>query len=68
MVDNAFKLSLDILFPPPSNWQNSKKHYLPSRVSNNLFDLVFDETKRNSISGMMSDEIIIELGEIEEDN
>jgi hypothetical protein len=55
MVDNAFKLSLDLLFPPPYNWQNSKKHFLPNRLNNNLFDLVFDEASRNSISGMMSD-------------
>lgn len=43
MVDNAFKLTLDLLFPPPQNWLNSKKHYLPNRIANNLFELVFDE-------------------------
>jgi len=45
MVDNAFKLSIDLMFPPPLNWQNSKKHYLPNNVSKNLFEIVFDEEK-----------------------
>jgi len=58
MVDNALKLSVDILFPPPSNWQNSKKHYLPNRVSNNLFELIFDESKKTS-GIIMRDEIIM---------
>lgn len=68
MVDNAFKLSVDLLFPPPLNWQNSKKHYLPNKASNNLFELVFNEFEKGKISGMMSDQIIIEMGEVEEDN
>lgn len=55
MVDNAFKLSVDLLFPPPLNWQNSKKHYLPNKASNNLFELVFNEFEKGKISGMMSD-------------
>lgn len=67
MVDNAFKLSVDIMFPPPSNWQNSKKHHLPNRVSNNLFELIFDESKKAS-GVTTSDDIIMEMGEVEEDN
>lgn len=66
MVDNAFKLSLDLLFPPPQNWLNSKKHQVPSRVSNNPFELVFDESKISG--GVMSSDIIMQMGEIEEDN
>ena len=67
MIDNAFKLSLDILFPPPLSWQNSKKHYLPNKVANNLFELIFDESKKTK-AVEMSDEVIMEMGEIEEDN
>jgi len=55
MMDNAFKLSLDILFPPPLSWQNSKKHYMPNKVANNLFEPIFDEAKKTKVSGMMSD-------------
>ena len=68
MVDNAFRLSLDIMFPPPLTWQNSKKHYMPNKIGNNQFELIFDESKKSNISGMISDEIIMEMGEIEEDN
>jgi tubulin polyglutamylase TTLL1 len=30
MVDEAFRLSLDIIFPPPEMWPNSKKHNISS--------------------------------------
>jgi tubulin polyglutamylase TTLL1 len=63
MVDNAFKLTLDLLFPPPLNWQNSKKHYMPNRVSNNLFQLVFDEESVGQCHSL-SQEVILEMGEI----
>ena len=62
MIDNAFKLSLDIVFPPPLTWQNSKKHYMPNKVSNNLFELIFDEGKKSLNEVVMSDEIKIEMG------
>ena len=62
MVNNAFQLSIDLLFPPPLNWANSKKHFLSSRVSSNSFELIFDEAKKGGVSGLMSDEIIVELG------
>lgn len=62
MVDNAFKLTLDLLFPPPLIWQNSKKHYLPNRISNNLFQLVFEED--SVVAAPLSQEVILEMGEI----
>lgn len=30
ILDDAFKLSIDVAFPPPENWPNSKKHLVPS--------------------------------------
>ena len=42
MLDDAFKLSIDVVYPPPSEWPASKKHYLGS-TGNNAFELVFDE-------------------------
>ena len=63
MVDNAMKLSVDLLFPPPFNWQNSKKHYLPNKISNNLFEMIFDESNKVA-KAMMNDEIIMEMGEV----
>ena len=41
---------------------------MPNKISNNQFELIFDETKKSNKSGQISDEIIMEMGEIEEDN
>lgn len=62
MVDNAFKLSLDVLFPPPQNWMNSKKHYLPNKVNDNLFELFFDEEK---VEKWQLKDTVMEMGLIE---
>jgi len=42
MVEHAFRIALDPLFPPP-NWPTSKKHFLPDNIENNKFEIVFDE-------------------------
>jgi len=42
MVDNALRIALDPLFPPP-NVPPSKKHTTPENFENNRFELVFDE-------------------------
>ena len=67
MLDNAFKLSIDLMFPPPQNWSNSKKHFLPNKVGNNLFELIFDERNKNS-NGSADVEIMKEIGDVEEDD
>src|SRR4051794_9649680 len=41
MVDNALKIALDPLYPPPT-WPSNKKHLIPD-IDNNKFELVFDE-------------------------
>ena len=41
MVDEAFKLSVDIAFPPPEVWPNSKKHHIPSPSKG--FEMIFNE-------------------------
>lgn len=47
MLDNAFKLSLDVIYPPPdlSEWPPSKKHLLlyDNVLETNRFQLIFDE-------------------------
>ena len=43
MVDSAFKLTIDLLFPPPTNWPHSKKHHMPNRANHNLFEMIFEE-------------------------
>ena len=46
VVDNALRVALDPVFPPPTkvNWTNTKKHLIPdSAFVNNKFEMVFDE-------------------------
>lgn len=45
MLDDAFKLSLDLLFPPPENWPSSRKHNVPSLE--NKFELIYDQEKED---------------------
>lgn len=42
MIENAVKVAIDPLFPPPP-WPNSKKHNLPD-ATDNKFELVFNES------------------------
>ena len=42
MLENALKIAVDPLFPPPA-WPQSKRHLLPD-VTENKFELVFNET------------------------
>jgi len=45
MVENALRLTVDPLFPPPNDL-SSKKHTLPENpMENNRFELVFDEAE-----------------------
>jgi len=64
MVDNAFKLTLDVLFPPPQVWPHSKRHFMPNKIANNLFELIFDESSKE-VQQPISQEIIAEMGEVE---
>jgi len=41
MVENAMKIAVDPVYPPPP-WPNAKKHLLPD-ASDNKFELVFNE-------------------------
>lgn len=45
MVENAFRIGLDPLFPPPLNWPGHKKHLVPDNIwEGNRFELIFDES------------------------
>ena len=43
MIENAMRLAVDPLFPPPHPWPNSKKNHIPDFQSENKFELVFNE-------------------------
>ena len=44
MLENAFRIGLDPLFPPPSKWPKKKKYQMnEDPYETNRFVLVFDE-------------------------
>lgn len=44
MVEHSFRLTLDVLFPPPAEYPNTLKHLAPDKALDNLkFELIFDE-------------------------
>jgi hypothetical protein len=42
MVDDAFQLSVDLMYPPPKTWPSSRKHLVPNHLQSG-FELIFDE-------------------------
>ncbi|CAD8050087.1 unnamed protein product [Paramecium sonneborni] len=76
MVENAFRLSIDTLVPPPesSSWPPNKKHLLfyDNLLENNRFQLLFDEKEegqeiRTMYSNQINDDQIDEMNEEEEE-
>ena len=44
MLENAFRIAVDPVYPPPIVWPSQRKHFAPDNIlENNKFDLVFDE-------------------------
>lgn len=41
MIENAIKIAVDPLFPPPP-WPNAKKHLIPD-CTDNKFEIIFNE-------------------------
>ncbi|CAD8134459.1 unnamed protein product [Paramecium octaurelia] len=76
MVENAFRLSIDTLVPPPEStaWPPNKKHLLfyDNLLENNRFQLLFDEKDdalelKNLYSNQINDDQIDEMNEEEEE-
>ncbi|CAD8137006.1 unnamed protein product [Paramecium pentaurelia] len=76
MVENAFRLSIDTLIPPPeqSQWPPNKKHLLfyDNMLENNRFQLIFDEREDGQelkvlYSNQLNDDQIDEMDEEEEE-
>jgi hypothetical protein len=46
MVENALRISLDPIFPPPENFNNSFKYTIPENsLHYNKFELIFDSDR-----------------------
>ena len=73
LLDNVFKLSVDIVFPPPSNWSNCTKHSLSKNVDKNLFELIFDEnlietSNQDKMAELIKEMSFDNIGTIDEDS
>ena len=65
MLENAVKISVDPLFPPPV-WPNSKKHLIPDAMDNK-FELVYnDGTDAAELKNLPIDDQMIGIIEEEE--
>lgn len=43
MVEQSFKLTLDLAYPPPTHYPNTSKHYAPLVALENFkYELIFD--------------------------
>ncbi|CAD8097268.1 unnamed protein product [Paramecium sonneborni] len=76
MVENAFRMSIDTIIPPPdaSLWPPCKKHFLfyDNLLENNKFQLIFDEREDSEeliklYGGIMIHDEIDEMDEEEEE-
>eukprot|EP01017_Pseudomicrothorax_dubius_P009264 TRINITY_DN13114_c0_g2_i1.p1 TRINITY_DN13114_c0_g2~~TRINITY_DN13114_c0_g2_i1.p1 ORF type:complete len:1000 (+),score=219.17 TRINITY_DN13114_c0_g2_i1:100-3099(+) len=72
MLEDAFRIAIDPIFPPPL-WSQSKKHLLPDNVfDNNKFELIFDEEESGpylrNLLNLNNQPNMEEIYEIEEEN
>ena len=44
MIENALKIGLDSIFPPPANFQEKRAKFSNNVIEDNKFELVFDST------------------------
>ena len=46
MLEHALRLSLDVIFPPPTHYPNSQKYLAPDNPLGRLmYELIFDEAR-----------------------
>ena len=49
MVENALRMGLDSVFPPPENFSNNDKYSIPENALHyNKFDLIFDSEREGA--------------------
>lgn len=71
MLEHAFRLSIDVIFPPPSHYPNSQKYLAPDNPLSRLnYELIFDEARdsKELIELFKNSKEIDYGGEIKEDN
>lgn len=72
MVDQSFKLSLDLAYPPPNHYPNTCKHYAPLvQLESFKYELIFDSQhegdKLKKLYSRVKSNLVDQIGEIEDD-
>lgn len=72
MVDQALRLSIDIVFPPPCHYPNTCKHLAPeANLENFEYELIFDEKRDGKgireLYKASTEDLLEEIGQISED-
>lgn len=75
MIDDALKLTADLLFAPPSEWPLAKRFYMNKGYANNDFELLLDGSNNqfHHLEGSFSSEkstkqTTIEMIDVEQEN
>jgi hypothetical protein len=42
LIDDTFKLTLDLYFPPPTDWPMPKKFFMTSACVDNSYEQIYD--------------------------
>jgi hypothetical protein len=73
MIDDALKLTADLVFPPPSEWSLAKRFFMNKGYANNGFELLLDESdnrfhqsKASSSSGERTEQTTVEVMDFNE--
>ena len=69
MLEQAFRLSIDVVFPPPTNYPNSQKYMTPDNAMGRLmYELIFDEARDGrELAELYRNSSLIDYGEVMED-
>ena len=79
MLEQSFKLTIDVAYPPPNHYPNSHKHFAPMiKLQQFKYELIFDSQtqgemlkklyKKNKKNiSKIDDNIVDEIGEISDD-
>lgn len=70
MVENALKIGLDSIFPPPQTFEEKRARFSNNVLQDNQFELLFDSSvEENSLRDLMSkgDQSVLNFKELEKD-
>jgi hypothetical protein len=70
MVEHSLRLTLDVIFPPPSHYPNSQKYLAPDDPLGRLqFELIFDENRDGKeVEELFAGVRKVDMGDVDEED